>query len=404
MKTIAVIASCDTKFQEVQYMQEILRAQDVKPLVVDMSIGPEKTNLADISREEVFEEENLKWSEIKSGTKGELMELMISAMKKKIYRLYEEGKIAGVIAAGGVQNTTVATQAMHELPIGFPKVMVTTIASGNKCFKEVVGYKDIVVFPSIVDFTGMNSVIGTILKNACISVAGMAKHADGQLVKPKKPVVGITMMGITNKGCMAAVRELERKGFEVWGFHATGAGGAVMEKLALEGKADGILDMTTHEIVSGYFEGGFSYGEYERLQYLRKGHMPVVVSVGGLDFIDYDIGEFPYPLDQRKYNKHNERLAHIKLKEKEARRVAELFTDRLNAAGREVELILPTDGMRCDTRPGEALYDSSVDDTLLKVIEEKAGENVHIQYLKGNLDSEEWGIRAARYLAEKLDI
>lgn len=93
MKTIAVIASCDTKFQEVQYMQEILRAQDVKPLVVDMSIGPEKTNLADISREEVFEEENLKWSEIKSGTKGELMELMISAMKKRYTGFMKKGKL-----------------------------------------------------------------------------------------------------------------------------------------------------------------------------------------------------------------------------------------------------------------------------------------------------------------------
>lgn len=404
MKTVAVIASCDTKFKEVQYMQKILLAQNVKPLIVDMSIGPKDTEGADISREEVFLEENLKWSEIKSCAKGRLMELMISAMKKKIYKLYKEGKIAGVIAAGGVQNTTVATQAMQRLPFGFPKVMVTTIASGNKCFKEVVGYKDIVVFPSIVDFTGMNTVIRTILKNACVSVAGMVKHGDGQIEKSEKPVAAITMMGITNRGCAAAVRELEKEGFEVWGFHATGAGGAVMEKLALDGKIDGILDMTTHEIVNGYFGGGFSYGGYQRLQYLRKGKIPVVVSVGGLDFIDYDIREFPYSLDERKYNKHNERLAHIKLKEEEARKVAEIFAERLNAANRNVELILPTDGMRCDTRQGEPLHDYPVDQILLKTVEEKAGKNVHIKYLNGNLDSEEWGIEAARYLVEKLDI
>ena len=404
MKTVAVIASCDTKLKEVRYMQEILFAQGVKPLVVDMSIGPNETEGADISREEVLLEENLKWPEIKSHAKGELMEFMISAMKKKIEKLYKEGVIAGVIAAGGVQNTTVATQAMQKLPIGFPKVMVTTIASGNKCFKEVVGYKDIVVFPSIVDFTGINTVIQTILKNACVSVAGMVKYGDGQLKRPEKPVVGITMMGITNKGCMAAVRELERKGFEVWGFHATGAGGAVMEKLALDGRIDGILDMTTHELVNGCFRGGFSYGEYQRFQYLKKGQIPVVVSVGGLDFIDYDIREFPYSLDDRKYNKHNERLAHIKLKEEEARNVAGLFAERLNAANRSVEVILPTEGMRCDTRQGESLYDPLEDNILIKTITEKAGENVRIKYLNGNLDSEEWGIEAARYLAEKLDI
>lgn len=385
-------------------MQEILLSQGVKPLVADMSIGPESTDAADISREEVFLEGGFKWQEIKSRSKGELMELMTGAMKKKVCKLYAEGKISGVLAAGGVQNTTVAVQAMQQLPIGFPKVMVTTIASGNKCFKEVVGYKDIVVFPSIVDFTGMNTVIRTILKNACVSVAGMAKYGDGQLEKPERPAVGITMMGITNKGCMAAVRELEKKGFEVWGFHATGAGGAVMEKLALDEKIDGILDMTAHELVGEYFGGGFSYGEYQRFRYLKETDMPVVISVGGLDFIDYDVREFPYPLEDRKYNKHNERLAHIKLKEEEAREVAVLFTERLNRAGRKVEVLLPGGGMRCDTGQGEALYAPSVDDVLLKTIEERAGENVCIHHLSGNLDSEEWGIEAARYLAEKLDI
>lgn len=404
MKTVAVIASCDTKLKEVLYMKEVLLGQGVKPLVVDMSIGLTEAAGADISREEVIKEENLKWSEIKSHTKGELMRIMTSAMKKKIYKLYIEGKIAGVIGAGGVQNTTVATQAMQELPIGFPKVMVTTIASGNKCFKEVVGYKDIVVFPSIVDFTGMNTVIRTILKNACVSVAAMAEHGEGQLKASDKPVIGITMMGITNKGCMAAVKELERRGFEVWGFHATGAGGAVMEKLVLEGRIDGVLDMTVHELVSEYFGGGFSYGEYPRLRYLKETKVPVVISAGGLDFVDYDVREFPYSLEERKYNRHNERLAHIKLTGTEAKDVAKLFAERLNAAGRRVELILPTDGMRCDTRAGGTLYDPAVDHILLKTIREKAGENVHIHYLDGNLDSEKWGTEIAGYLSEKLDI
>lgn len=402
MKTIALIASCDTKMQEVTYMKEKLKEQGARALVADMSIGPRDVRGADISREEVLSDSGYDWNAICSRPKGELMGLMAEAMRGEILSLYDAGEIDAVLAAGGVQNTTVATRAMRALPLGFPKVMVTTIASGRKHFEDVVGDKDIIVFPSIVDFTGLNEVIRTVLSNACTCAAALAGQGIRELKKRTKPVIGITMMGITDKGCSAAVRELEVRGFEVYGFHATGAGGARMEQMAENGLLDGILDMTPHELVAEYFGGGFSYGTHKRLQYLKHVRIPTVIAPGGLDFIDYDVEEFPYSLKERRYNKHNERLAHIKLTAKEAYQVAKLFAGRLNEAEGDIQLILPTDGMRRDTKPGESLYDPEIDTILAEGIKSEIKKEIQVKVVEGNLDTEGWGRQIAAIMANEL--
>lgn len=402
MKTIAIIASCDTKMQEVDYMRSILFEQETTPVIVDMSIGLGETLQTDITREKVFSDYGLQWENIRSYSKGKLMELMTEAMAHEIDRLYKEGWIDGVIAAGGVQNTTIATKAMQRLPVGFPKVMVTTIASGNKRFEEVVGNRDIVTIPAIVDLCGINGITGTILKNACICAANMAKYGGGTIKKSGRPAVGVTLMGITNDGGCAAINKLKENGIEAFGFHATGAGGAAMEAMAEEGFLDGILDMTTHEIVSEYFKGGFSYGNYQRLHNLEGLGIPIVISVGGLDFVDYELDQFPYALEERKYNKHNKQLAHIKLTQAEAKMVSRLFTERLNRSGKDIILVLPTDGMRKNTREGESLYDPEVDAVLLNNIIDTAGEKIHIVKLEGNLNTKEWGEGIAEIMIEEM--
>ncbi len=389
--------------QEVTYMKEILQEQKARALVIDMSIGPRDVRGADISREEVLSDSGYDWNAICFRPKGELMGLMTKAMCSEILSLYNAGEIDAVLAAGGVQNTTVATRAMQTLPIGFPKVMVTTIASGRKHFEDVVGDKDIIVFPSIVDFTGLNEVIRTVLKSACTCAAALARQGVRELEKRKKPVIGITMMGITDKGCSAAVRELKARGFEAYGFHATGAGGAMMEKMAEDGLLDGILDMTPHELVAEYFGGGFSYGKYKRLQYLKHVKVPTVIAPGGLDFIDYDVEEFPYSLKERRYNKHNERLAHIKLTKEEAYHVAKLFAGRLNEAEGDVQLVLPTDGMRRDGKHGESLCDSEVDAVLTEGIASEIKKEIQVKVVEGNLDTEGWGRQIAAFMANKLE-
>ena len=402
MKTVAIISSCDTKYHEAAFMAQCLRDNGVAPLIVDMSIGLGHPQGADITREAVFAEAGMDWQELRGLTKGELIGKMTEAMCLMLPSLYRQGRIDGVMAAGGVQNTTIAMTAMQSLPIGFPKLIASTLACGQKPFEAVVGTRDIVVLPSISDFTGLNMMTKTILSNACACVAGMVKHGGTLLQKPKRPVVGVSLMGITNDGCCAAIEELERLGIEAIGFHATGVGGRVMERLALEGLLDGILDMTTHEITSEYFGGGFSYGAKNRLIAPLEQGIPMVVSVGGLDFVDFAKENFPPRMDERVYNMHNEQLAHIKILPDEAREVGAIFAARLNRAKRRVKLVLPTEGMRKNTRPGENLYSKETDEALLDAIRAEVGEQVEVIPMCGNLNDVSWGKRIARIMAQEL--
>ena len=372
-------------------------------IIVDMSIGLGDSKGADIPRETVLSNIGIDWNDVRTKTKGELVKIMTEAMKATVLKLYQDGKISGVISAGGVQNTTVATSAMQLLPIGFPKLMVTTVACGQKEFGDVVGLRDIVVMPSISDFTGLNMMTRTILSNACACMAGMVQHAGNILVKrSEKPVVGVSLMGITNEGCCAAINELTRRGAEAIGFHTTGVGGAIMEHLALNGTIDAILDMTTHEITSEYFGGGFSYGAKNRLVATLEKQIPMVVSVGGLDFVDFRKDEFPQPLDKRIYNMHNAQLAHIKIFPDEAVAVGKIFSERLNRSPIPVTLVLPSEGMRKDTRKGGNLYCKETDDALLGTILKNIGPNVHVQVLEGNLNDVEGGRKIAGIMADEL--
>ncbi|XCP85164.1 Tm-1-like ATP-binding domain-containing protein [Roseburia hominis] len=404
MKTIAVIGSCDTKYREVAYMKELIEAEGISALVIDVATGPNPSYNYDVSRAEVVAAAGSSWEELEPKTKGEKIGFMMEACASYVEQIYREGKIDGIVSAGGLQNTVMATNAMRRLPIGFPKVMATTVACGKKTFEPVVGEKDIVVIPSICDFTGLNLVTRQIIANACACCVGMVKTAGKVLEKGKKPVVGVTLMGITNTGACAAVDELERLGMEVIGFHATGVGGAIMEQMAADGLIDGILDLTTHEITQEYFKGGFSYGEGAKYRLVKgvEKKVPLVVSIGGLDFIDFAVGEFPPRMDERVYMMHNATMAHIKLLPDEAYLTTARFVERLEKIDYPVKLLIPTEGMRHNTRKGEELYYKEVDDIIISKIKAVKNKNIEIITIPGNLDTVEWGTAAAHHMIDEL--
>lgn len=402
MKTVAVIASCDTKYKEVEYIRQCFAGTVAKPLVVDMAIGLGASYGADITREEVARNAGENWENLKNRTKGELMEFMEGAVETTVKKLYDGGKIDGVLSIGGVQNTTVAARAMRALPIGFPTLVATTVASGAKPFGNVVGDKDLAVIPSISDFTGLNMITRTIIANACAAMCGMVQYAGRPLQKPAKPVVGITLMGVTNTGAIAAVEELERLGIEAVGFHSTGVGGRIMEQLAQDGLLDGILDLTTHEITSEYFGGGFSYGALNRLEKPARLGIPLVVAPGGLDFVDFGVDNPPPRMDERVYNKHNAQLAHIKILPDEAKAIGKIFAQRVNLAQEGAVLLLPTNGMRLNTRPGENLYNKQTDDALLQAICQNLAPHIQVRQIVGNLNEKEWGVQAAHAMVDEL--
>ncbi len=406
MKTIAIIGSCDTKYKEIAFMRQFIEDRGLKALVINIATGPGESFGYDVSREEVAEAFGTSWSELEPMTKGEKIDFMAKAAPNIVAQLYHKKKINGILSVGGLQNTVVATAAMRKLPIGFPKVMASTVASGNRNFDSVVGNSDIVVIPSICDFTGLNIVTRQIIANACSCCIGMVQHAGQVLSKGDKPVVAVSLMGITNTGACAAIDELERLGIETIGFHTTGVGGALMEQMAEDVLVDGILDLTIHEITSEYFGGGFSYGENTKIRLLKStaNKIPLVVSVGGLDFVDFLIHELPPRMDERIYMMHNAKTAHIKILPDEAKEIADIVVKRLSKVDYPIKILLPTDGMRHNTRQGEVLYDKKVDDILINTIKSIDNSNIEIVTIPGNLDTKEWGIQAAHHMIDELKL
>jgi uncharacterized protein (UPF0261 family) len=403
MKTAAVIATCDTKHAETQFLCGCLRDAGIKALVIDVSVGQgEAPQGADIQRGNVLAAAGLSWENIKDKPKGELIHLMQDAIKITARKLYNEGAINGIISTGGVQNTNIAVSAMQTLPLGFPKVMATTIASGARPFRSVVGDKDIVIIPSIADFSGLNTITRTIIANAAAALAGLITFAGKSIQKGSKIIVGLSLMGVTNQAAVFITDELQKAGIETIGFHTTGAGGHIMEQLALDGILDAVFDLTTHEITSEYFGGGFSYGAVNRLVKLFEAGIPVIVSTGGLDFVDYAVADCPLDLDKRKYNKHNAELAHIKITAQEASAVGKIFAERLSRAKEGTLLLVPTNGMRLNTKPGESLYDPEVDKNLVAAIKENAAPSVVIKEIRGNINDEDWSRAAAREMLDLL--
>lgn len=411
MKTIAIIESCDTKYIEAGYMKELVEKAGMRGLVINTATGPcacanpeDNGKVVDVSREEVAVAFGTPWSEMEDKTKGEKIEYMRSAIAEYVYRLYKNGEIQGIVSVGGLQNTTMSTSAMSLLPIGFPKVMATTVASGTKQFQLVVGESDIVAMPTICDCTGLNLITKRVIANAVSCCIGMVEYAGEPIRKEDKPVIGLTLMGVTNEGCMAAVQELEKNGYEVLGFHATGVGGGIMEKMAEDGLIDGVLDLTQHEITSEYFGGGFSYGLGAKVRLLKTtaNHVPLVVSLGGIDFVDYnksEAGVIPN-WQQRPTYDHNATTVHIKISKEEAADIGQIVADRLNTADYPIKLLIPTDGMRHNTTKGEALYDPEADKVLVDTLLENIKEHVEVVTIEGNLDTKEWGVQAAQIMLD----
>lgn len=404
MKTIAIIESCDTKYKEAKFIKNFIEEAGLQGLVINTATGPAPSYNFDVSREEVAAAYGTSWEEMEPKTKGEKIDYMKDAVAAYVEKLYTEGKIDGVISVGGLQNTVMAANAMQRLPIGFPKVMATTVASGTRKFDLVVGDKDITVMPAICDFTGMNIVTRQVISNACACCVGMVQHAGKVLKKGDKPVVAVTLMGVTNNGAVAAVDALERAGMEVIGFHATGVGGATMEEMAASGLVDGILDLTLHELTSEYFGGGFSYGPRASIRLVKSvdKQVPLVISLGGLDFVDFSTSELPKKMDERKHMLHNANTAHIKILPDEAEALGKIIAERLSKVNYPIKLLIPTKGMRHNTGVGEELYAPETDNVLINTIVDHVNDNVEIILIPHNLDTKEFGAKAAYYMIEEM--
>lgn len=401
-KTIAIIASLDTKEAEVAFVKEMIEKQGCKTFIIDVGAKGSESIVPHIRAEDVARAAGREWDSIYDIPKHEMIVGLLEGIAVLMPELYAQGNFDAVLSLGGAQNTTIGVSAMKSLPVGLPKLMVSTIACGQRTFESFVDTKDIILMPSIADISGINNLTRTILSNAAAAIAGMAKHAGVPLKSGQELIVGATLMGVTNTGVAEAVKLMEKAGFQVISFHSTGVGGRAMEEFINEGTIGAVMDLSLHEITSEMFGKGFSTGANNRLTAACNAGIPQVVAPGGVDFIDFYAKELPQDLNKRKHIYHNSNIVHVKLLEQEIVRVGEIITERLNKSRGPVTVIIPLRGLRQNTSPGEALYTPEVDNALIEVLHRGLRRDIKIVDVDANINDKIFSKTAAAELLRML--
>ncbi|WML37858.1 Tm-1-like ATP-binding domain-containing protein [Clostridium sp. OS1-26] len=373
MKTIAIAGTFDTKGAEYSYVKELIESLGLGTFTIHTGVF-EPTFKPDVSNSEVAEAAGTDIRTLVSKKDRALAtEVLSKGMEKLLPELYKQGKFDGIISFGGSGGTSLVTPAMRALPIGVPKVMVSTVASGNT--SQYVGTSDIIMMPSVVDVAGLNSISTKIFSNAVFAIAGMVKFEDTK-VMDKKPLIATTMFGVTTP-CVTAAREyLEARGYEVLVFHATGIGGQSMEALIDAGFIEGVLDLTTTEWADEIIGGVLNAGPH-RLEAAAKNHIPQVVSVGALDMCNFGpYDTVPIKFEGRNLYKHNPTVTLMRTNIEENEAIGKKLVEKLNMAKEKTALFLPLKGISAIDIEGQPFYGVEEDKVLFDILRNGINKNV----------------------------
>jgi len=399
-KAILIIATLDTKGPETQYLKDLIERKGHQVLVMDTGILDFPAFKPDLSRDEVAQAVGTHIEElIRNREKGRAIQAMAEGSKKIVQQLYREGRIAGVIGLGGAQGTEIGTSAMRALPLGFPKLMVSTVASGYAQFGTYVGTKDLLMMHSVVDILGLNVFSRTILSNAAGAMMGMVKRG-AKIEKPEKKQIGMTIYGTTTPGCMVAKAYLESKGFEVVAFHPNGTGGRAMEEMVEEGILNGVLDMTTHELIDELV-GGLHRAGPNRLEAAGRKGVPQVVVPGSIDFIVTGPASSLSPeYRNRKYIPHNPSITLVRASSEEMETIGNIMASKLNEAKGPTIVMIPLRGFSYPNRKGEALYDEEGNQAFIKTFKKNL-KGIKVIEIDAHINDPEFAKEAAQTM-EKL--
>jgi uncharacterized protein (UPF0261 family) len=355
VRTIAVVATLDTKGEEAAYVRDYIAAWGLQAVLIDPGILPEPTVKADISRYEVAQAAGTTLEALLArGEKSYAIAQQTEGLVNIVLDLYNRGQLHGIVGLGGGQGTSIGTAAMRALPIGVPKLMLSTVASGNFQFGPYVGTKDICMMHSVTDVLGLNAISRPILRNAANAIAGMVLRFEGE-PETTKPTIAITMLGITTPCVMRIKARLEGLNYDVVPFHANGTSGPAMELLIQQGMFEGVVDLSTHEVID-HQHGGLA-GAPRRLEALTRTRIPAVVSVGGSDYLLFEsIQKAPEKYRQRAHMVHNAQMTCFAPTSEEMVAAAQEMIERLNRALGPVIVVLPARGFSRPNQQGAPLY------------------------------------------------
>ncbi len=400
MKTVVVIGTFDTKGAELQYVQDIIEKSGLATLLIDTGVLGKEPKV-DVSRAKVAKAGGKDIAElVEKEDRGEAITVMAAGAAEMAQKLHAEGKIQGIISLGGSAGTTIGAAAMRALPVGIPKVMVSTLASGDT--RPYVGTKDICMIYSVVDIAGLNRLSKTILGNAARAIVGMVANAEEEDVDDK-PLIGTTMFGVTTP-CVTAAREyLESKGYEVLVFHATGTGGRAMEDLISDGFITGSLDITTTEWCDELIGGVMNAGP-NRLEAAGKMGIPQVVSLGALDMVNFGPKEtVPEKFKNRRLYVHNPTVTLMRTEPDECAQLGKIIAEKLNAATGPTALVVPLRGVSMIDKEGQPFWHPEADQALFAAIRENIDPSVKLIEVDTDLNDPEFSLTLAKLMEEMME-
>lgn len=400
MKTIAVLGTLDSKGEEHAFVADLIRQKGHTPLLIDVGTGAKPTITPDITREEVAAADGLDLSALMARKdRGECVVAMSQAAPKLVAGLAAEGKIDGIISLGGGGGTALGSGAMRGLPVGFPKVMVSTLASGNTA--HYVGSTDITMIPSIVDVAGLNRISKTIFTRAVGAICGMVEMEIAPTAA-ERPLIAASMFGNTTECVDAARKTLEEAGYEVLVFHATGTGGKTMEKLIEDGLITGVLDITTTEWADELVGGTLSAGP-TRLEATGQAGVPAIVTPGCLDMVNFGGREtVPEKYEGRNFYIHNPQVTLMRTTPAECAELGKILAEKVNAYTAPVTVLLPTKAISIISAEGQAFYDPEADAALFSAIKEHLSDEIKLLEIEAKINDPAFSSACADALLENL--
>ena len=412
-KKVLLVGTLDTKGREFNFLNSILKENGIGTIVMDCGVLEEPFFKPDIGGQEVAAHGGSSIDVLRSTMdRGQAMEVMMKGVIELTAKLYREGRICGIMGIGGGSGTNLACSGMKLLPVGFPKIMVSTMASGDT--RTYIGEKDIMMVYSIADILGLNQVTRDIITNAAgamIGIIRLKEEAGKDLPEPfsrrqreeEKPeaLIAATMMGATTQCLTHAKTYLEKRGFEVVAFHTTGSGGRAMENLVSEGTVNGVLDITTTEIMNTIVGGVFPVGD-ERVSTAADMGIPIVVSCGALDFVNFWTGQIPEKYRDRVFHQHNPVAVLMRTSKEENARAARVIADRLNRAKGPAAVVIPLKGFSSYDADDMPFFDREADMAFIETLEQCINRGIEILKIDKHINEREFAENVAECLIRNL--
>ncbi|MBL8809080.1 MAG: Tm-1-like ATP-binding domain-containing protein [Planctomycetaceae bacterium] len=389
MATIAVLGTFDSKGAEHQFLADQIRLRGHEPLLIDVGTGGPPSIAPHCSRFDVASAAGLDLPPVlQRADRGECVSAMAAAAPVFVRQLVESGRIAGIVTLGGSSGTAIGSAAMRALPIGFPKLIVSTMASGNVA--HYVGTKDITIMPSIVDVAGLNRISRAIFIRAAGAICGMVEAAATEQQSSGRPLIVASMFGNTTKCVNAAIPLLEQAGYEVLVFHANGSGGRTMESLIDSGMVAGVLDITTTELADELVGGVLTAGP-DRVTAAARCGVPAIVTPGCLDMVNFgERSSVAAQFAHRNFYIHNPQVTLMRTTPDECRQLGRMLAEKVNQSTAPVTFLIPRRAISIISAAGGAFHDAEADKALFEAIRETLRPDIPVRELDCEINDAEF--------------